>query len=171
MATNIASLRVKSNAKWVCQECGSTEFIQGHHQVPKDDSTIIPLCADCHSKKHPGVPRGLFFVKNHQPYWENGSASSIAHDVGVHPRTIIRRARNLGIPKGILSAEDREQLYNRILSLTDSTRNSNAQKLRILVCKRCKYDWASRQEKPIICPKCKSPYWNKERKTGTGDGK
>jgi len=32
-------------------------------------------------------------------------------------------------------------------------------------CERCKHLWIPRKkEKPIICPKCKSPYWNKPRK-------
>jgi len=31
-------------------------------------------------------------------------------------------------------------------------------------CKRCGHKWAQRKlEKPRICPKCKSPYWDKER--------
>ena len=31
-------------------------------------------------------------------------------------------------------------------------------------CKRCNHKWIPRKsEKPIICPKCKSPYWDKER--------
>jgi len=32
-------------------------------------------------------------------------------------------------------------------------------------CERCKHEWAPRKKGiPIICPKCKSPYWNKEKK-------
>ena len=32
------------------------------------------------------------------------------------------------------------------------------------VCERCNHDWIPRREEtPIICPKCKSPYWNKAR--------
>ena len=120
MTSNLASIRVKSNARWVCCECGSTELVQGHHQVPRDDSTIIPLCAECHSKKHPGVPRGLFFSKNHQPYWENISASSLAKSIGVHPRTIIRRAAKLGVSKGILTADDRKKLCSIVESIWDN---------------------------------------------------
>ncbi len=34
-------------------------------------------------------------------------------------------------------------------------------------CKRCKHEWIPRKEiTPIRCPRCKSPYWNKERKDG-----
>lgn len=34
-------------------------------------------------------------------------------------------------------------------------------------CERCEHTWiprASTEETPTICPKCKSPYWNKARK-------
>lgn len=32
-------------------------------------------------------------------------------------------------------------------------------------CERCGHEWIPRtKEQPIICPKCKSPYWNKPRK-------
>lgn len=32
-------------------------------------------------------------------------------------------------------------------------------------CKRCGYDWIPRSDKePRQCPKCKTKYWNKERK-------
>jgi DNA-directed RNA polymerase subunit RPC12/RpoP len=33
-------------------------------------------------------------------------------------------------------------------------------------CERCGHQWIPRIKKdiPIICPKCKSPYWNRERK-------
>jgi len=32
-------------------------------------------------------------------------------------------------------------------------------------CERCKHEWIPRsEEKPTICPKCKSPYWDRPRK-------
>ena len=32
-------------------------------------------------------------------------------------------------------------------------------------CERCEHEWIPRNEEiPIICPKCKSPYWNKPKK-------
>jgi len=33
-------------------------------------------------------------------------------------------------------------------------------------CNRCKKEWVSNKNKnkePIVCPRCKSPYWNKDR--------
>ena len=37
-------------------------------------------------------------------------------------------------------------------------------------CERCGHTWLPRSkigENPTICPKCKSPYWNKPRKVDT----
>ena len=33
-------------------------------------------------------------------------------------------------------------------------------------CERCKHEWVPRnkEEYPNVCPKCKSPYWDKPRK-------
>jgi predicted Zn-ribbon and HTH transcriptional regulator len=31
-------------------------------------------------------------------------------------------------------------------------------------CLRCGWDWASRNSHPVRCPKCKTPYWDKERR-------
>jgi len=32
-------------------------------------------------------------------------------------------------------------------------------------CERCGHKWIPRKKgKPVICPKCKSPYWDKKRK-------
>lgn len=35
-------------------------------------------------------------------------------------------------------------------------------------CERCEHEWIPRgdsEEEPAVCPKCKSPYWNRPRKT------
>lgn len=33
-------------------------------------------------------------------------------------------------------------------------------------CERCLHEWLPRQmdSEPAVCPRCKSPYWNKPRK-------
>ena len=90
--TNLAAIRVKSNANYICQECGSTELIQAHHQVPGDDSSLVVLCAECHSQKHPNLPKALFFSNNHQPYWHNKSASSLADELFI--KLFLRRNGN-----------------------------------------------------------------------------
>lgn len=35
-----------------------------------------------------------------------------------------------------------------------------------LKCKRCNWTWPPRGLAPKQCPKCRSPYWNKERVRG-----
>ena len=33
-------------------------------------------------------------------------------------------------------------------------------------CERCEHEWIPRNktDEPAVCPKCKSPYWNKPRR-------
>jgi len=37
-------------------------------------------------------------------------------------------------------------------------------KLSKLKCERCGYEWIPRKTEIRICPKCKSPYWDRPRK-------
>ena len=157
----IAATRVKSNARYTCQECGSTEKIQAHHEIPRDNSTLVVLCADCHSKKHPRVPSQLFHAKSGQRYWENKSASSLARDMGVHPRTVWRAAKQLSTPTGVLTEEAEKAIrdsVHRYRYLTEVPR--------LRECLRCDHTWATRtgNNNPLICPKCKSPYWDRPRR-------
>lgn len=111
---NSVAIRVKANAHYTCKECGSTELIQAHHEIPGDDDSLVPLCAECHSKKHANVPKALFFNHIQQPYWHNKSASSLARKLGAHPRTIIRAAKRLGVLPGELSQWDEELIRNNV---------------------------------------------------------
>jgi len=36
--------------------------------------------------------------------------------------------------------------------------------IKIFKCLRCPHEWASKKEHPRVCPKCKSPYWDVERR-------
>ena len=40
-------------------------------------------------------------------------------------------------------------------------------------CERCGHTWIPRKEntEPLVCPKCKSPYWNKPRINKTKEAK
>jgi DNA-directed RNA polymerase subunit RPC12/RpoP len=41
-------------------------------------------------------------------------------------------------------------------------------------CERCGHEWVPREGtegEPRVCPKCKSPYWNKPRKSDTKNKK
>lgn len=110
----LASIRVKANARNTCMECASTELIQAHHEIPGDDDSLIALCAEHHSQRHPDLPKALFFSTNNQPYWHNKSASSLAREFGIHPRTVIRAAKRLGIVPGLLSPRGEELIRGNI---------------------------------------------------------
>lgn len=110
---NLTATKVKSNAKYTCQECGSTEMPQAHHMIPGDNNSLVCLCADCHSIKHPDLPKALFFTPSIQPYWHNKSASSLAREWGVCSRTVIRAAKKYGITNGYLSPLDKELLRHK----------------------------------------------------------
>jgi len=114
---NRAAIEAKKKARGICQECGSMNHIQTHHRIAGDDSSIVVLCGDCHSKKHPDTPKALFLSVLRQCYWFNKSAASLARELGVHPRTIIRAARRLNIPPGELAPWDEELIRNNIPKL------------------------------------------------------
>lgn len=41
-------------------------------------------------------------------------------------------------------------------------------KMPIAKCFRCEYTWYPRKPQILLCPKCKSRYWDKERKRNVG---
>lgn len=179
----LANLRAKANARYTCQECEASEFIQAHHQMPNDDNSIIVLCAACHSNHHPTVPRALFFSKSHQPYWYNKSAASLARDLGRNSRTIIRWAKQLNIGAGELAKCQEMQLVHllrkrkkepippgktrRIIEIVGGEMPETTTPA--YRCARCSHVWVARGDrKPTICPKCKTPYWDRERERKPG---
>jgi len=49
-------------------------------------------------------------------------------------------------------------------------------KIKKKICKRCGHEWYPKPtplgevKEPIVCPKCKSPYWNKEKQNSQYKG-
>ena len=41
-------------------------------------------------------------------------------------------------------------------------------KINELECKRCHHKWLPRKAEVMLCPKCHSPYWNKEKVSELG---
>ena len=177
---NKRAVAVKSNSHYTCSICGSTENIQAHHEVPKDDSTLISLCGSCHADRHPDIPRSLFLcLKSHQPYWENKAAGTIAKATGAHPRTIIRNAKKANINKGQLSPIDEARLISLIHPHRKAIARPNYQPITTYIantrvgavtminlhCSQCGHAWQPRQSQINICPKCKSLYWDKPHST------
>jgi hypothetical protein len=63
------------------------------------------------------VPLELFLNSCHKrrsPYWQNKSAASLAKELGVHPRTVIRRAKKFSIPRGELKPLDKALIKFKI---------------------------------------------------------
>jgi predicted nucleic acid-binding Zn-ribbon protein len=53
-----------------------------------------------------------------------------------------------------------------------SEENSGGFKLPMLKCIRCKHTWPPRtQNLPKVCPECKSPYWNTEKRVKKSEEK
>lgn len=65
MKTQTAIQRAKTRDKFTCQECGSKHKVQAHHNIRGDDTSLITLCAECHSKRHPNISKLLFLNSNH----------------------------------------------------------------------------------------------------------
>ena len=104
---NEASFRhiVRERDNWTCQKCGCAEHLQAHHIEPHNGNNNNPdngmtLCVYCHAKQHPEMPFSLF-ISNAIKAEKEGcvSASKLAKELEVHPRTIVRRARRLGFIK------------------------------------------------------------------------
>ena len=43
-------------------------------------------------------------------------------------------------------------------------------KIEKLKCKRCGHEWVARKDYVITCSKCRSPYWDRERKSEKKEG-
>lgn len=153
---NLASIKVKSNARYSCQECGSTELIQAHHEIPGDDDSLVVLCADCHSRKHPNLPKALFFNRRMQPYWHNKSAASLARELGVCSRTVIRIAKKLEILPGELNPFDKELIKKNIAKLQPKIEKPKVERRPRypMACDKCGYHWLAKVSLPRICPNC-----------------
>lgn len=108
---------VRERDNWTCQKCGSVEYPQAHHIEPGNNNPEngITLCVYCHADEHPEVPRQLF-VANAMKAEKEGciSVGALAKELGVHPRTVVRRARGLGIlktmQKWVFTTEEAELL-------------------------------------------------------------
>ena len=124
------STKVKAKADFTCARCGSQFNIQAHDPTGehKDWRVGVSLCGDCHSKKHPDMPHSLFILSGRSSYWRNISARELAKAIGCHNRTVIRRAKKLNIPSGIiLSKQDVDRIsgqkgFYKLIKLTNRDR-------------------------------------------------
>jgi hypothetical protein len=170
------SVKVKARYNYTCARCGSMENIQAHDPSMQhsDWRMGIALCGECHSKEHPDVPKRLFTSSGKQPYWPNMSARTLAKEIACHSRTIIRRAKKLGIlPGKPLSEEDKQRIMNIKFDISPALPEELPEKyiklpegwIGEMECLRCGHKWLRRvPHLPKRCPHCFSPYWNKPRR-------
>ena len=72
--------------------------------------------------------------------------------------------RNGGLNPEILDRAD-EILRERAIEEAQEIQPHHKTELPKYTCKRCGGSWTARKnKKPVQCPKCKSPYWDKDRK-------
>ena len=64
-------LGVKSRIEAHCEECGASDKLQVHHQIPGDDISTILLCAECHHKHHENLHKSLFIASRQRSWWIN----------------------------------------------------------------------------------------------------
>lgn len=114
------------------------------------------------------MPHNLFICKGHQPYWTNISARTLAKELNCHSRTIIRRAKKLGIPMGEpLSEENKQYLDSPTSTLYTHYPQPIMQTDNTYKCKKCSYEWIPRTlKRPTRCPKCQTRHWDKEKRRG-----
>jgi DNA-directed RNA polymerase subunit RPC12/RpoP len=109
----------KYKAGYTCQECGSTVNIQAHHERRGDNKSLICLCAECHSKRHPSKLHNLIVKpKANRSYWSNKSIFSLSKEFGVTTSTIIRVAKKLSINKGTISPDDELAIKHSVHRIT-----------------------------------------------------
>jgi len=176
------SIKVKARANYLCEFCGSDQMVQAH--APDGNHSDwrkgICLCAGHHADQHPNIPRNLFFTKMQQPYWPNVSARAIATELGCHNRTVIRAAKKLEIAISTpISDNDRGRLKELIKSREHYSCHHRRQGSPLAVevqlspeleCERCHHKWVPRQKDVRMCPKCKSPWWDRpKRKVNSND--
>ncbi|KKN40001.1 hypothetical protein LCGC14_0737720 [marine sediment metagenome] len=49
------------------------------------------------------------------------------------------------------------------MSNNNNNNNMEQKKEDLCFCERCGHKWFKRKKNPVLCPKCKSPLWNKKR--------
>lgn len=163
-----------------CSECGSSQFVQGHH-ISYDPEVIEDLCIYCHARKHP-EKRSLILstlTSTRKPKW-NLSLHSLARRANVTAGAIVLRAQRSGILPGILSAEQEVFLATPRKGVRRTREEVLCEKLRKavrertpkypfglrltrmskLVCNNCSHRWYPRTATPSKqCPRCQSRHW------------
>jgi len=138
---------IHENNNYICQKCGKKiekkNVVLHHLKYPaKSIKDLETYCRKCHQSTinsfNKRGKRKFTEVQFLKLYNEGYNDSIIAKKLEVSQPTI---------------------------SLTRKRLNLKPIQLKQLKCLRCDHEWVPRKEEVRICPKCKSPYWDRERES------
>lgn len=56
MNTEQWKAHIKREAEGICSYCKKeVEILEAHHEIPKDDSSMVAICPNCHRKQHRNI--------------------------------------------------------------------------------------------------------------------
>lgn len=174
-------LIVKRRAHFRCCLCHSI-YIEVHHIIPEEEGgpnsedNAAPLCPYCHETLGSN-PTKRKFIKQARDDWYEICEKRYLSD----PERLDKIATQL---KKAATKEDLNNAVNKITDLfrdivanphtspveateelSDVTASMSVAIIEKSRCYRCGYIWESKSKKsPAICPRCKSPYWDRPRR-------
>ena len=179
-------LAVKRRAHFMCCLCHSP-YVEVHHIIPEaeggsnSEDNAAPLCPN-HHEIFGSNPTKRKFIKQARDSWYEICEKRYSSD----PERLDKIATQL---KQAATKEDLNNAVNNIAALfrdivanprtspveateelSDVTANMGVALIRGCRCYRCGHEWRPRSLKPVdrVCPKCKSPYWDRPRKRKKG---
>ncbi len=172
-------LAVRRRAHFMCCLCHSP-YVEVHHIIPEAESgpnsegNAAPLCPYCH-ETFGSNPTKRNFIKQARDSWYQICEKRYSSD----PKRLDKIATQL---KQAATKEDLNNAVNNISALfrdiVANPRTSPVEATEELSdvmsvalirgrrCYRCGHEWRPRDINvgPKICPDCKSPYWDKQRR-------
>lgn len=144
-----------------CPKCGSTKYFLIASNLISDVEYEKRLrCRRCEWEWHERF--SLLSEGNAYVYiWDNQKKISIP----IHRWVWEQSNGRLLSAVEVIHHKNRNRSDNRRSNLALMDKYSHHGKFNAIpICKRCGHSWYPRQPEVRICPKCKSPYWDKERK-------
>ena len=173
-------LAVKRRAHFMCCLC-HRPYVEVHHIIPEakggpnSEDNAAPLCPTCH-EIHGANPTKRNYIKQARDCWYEICEKRYSSD----PDRLEEIATQL---KQAATKEDLNNFVNKMevlyrdiaanpsistAEVTEEISDVTASMLALIRenrCYRCEYTWESKSKKlPKVCPRCKSPYWDRPRR-------
>jgi len=127
------------------------------------DDNYLLKCVECRDCKNEwSIQQSLLSSENQHKYlWLPNEKRAVPLHRWVWEQS---NGRSL-LPIEVIHHINRNKGDNRVPNLAlMNVYSHNGRFNNSLNCKRCRHSWTPRQQEITICPKCKSPYWNKARR-------